>query len=123
MSLVRREKSFVAKNTLIDPHVNLCRLAASATIFCTKILSRAVAERVSWQEAFYGFCMSLNVAFLALVYHPAAEEAFSKSKKPSLSLPGNWLTFHSGITAAKCPSDGKTLEKCRNANLEFFVND
>ena len=86
MSLVRREKSFVAKNALIDPHVNLCRLAASATIFCTKILSRAVAERVSWQEAFYGFCMSLNVAFLALVYHPAAEEAFSKSKKLSLSL-------------------------------------
>ena len=30
--------------------------------------------------------MSLNVAFLALVHHPAAEEAFSRSKKPPLSL-------------------------------------
>ena len=86
-------------------------------------LCREQAERVSWQEAFYGFCMSLNVAFLALVYHPAAEEAFSRSKKPPLSLSGNWRTFHTSITAAKCPSDGKTLEKCRNANWVFFVND
>ena len=45
------------------------------------------AVRVSWQEAFYGFCMSLNVAFLALVYYPEAEEAFSSEVKSSSLSP------------------------------------
>lgn len=40
-TLVACLQSFVAKKALIDPHVNICRLAASATIFCTKIVSRA----------------------------------------------------------------------------------
>ena len=48
-----------------------------------------------------------------------AEEAFSSSEVKSSSL-SNWRTFPTcSITGAKCPSDGKTLEKCRNANGYF----
>ena len=70
--------------------------------FAQKFCRELSAERVSWQEAFYGFCMSLNVAFLALVYYPAAEEALARSKK-LLSLSPIGAIFAPSITAAKCP--------------------
>ena len=65
--------------------------------------------------------MSLNVAFLALVYYPAAEEALGRSKK-LLSLSPIGALFPLALlvlNVQRWKNFGK-MEKCKRI---FFVND
>ena len=93
---------------------------------CNNILHKnsvaSRAERVSWREAFYGFCMSLNVAFLALVYYPAAAEgALAEVDKKLLFLQLAQFSHPAlrVLNVQRWKNFGK-MEKCKRI---FFVND
>lgn len=118
-----------AKNSLIDPHV---RISVGLQPQCNNILHKKISVASKLGPRCCCACLlARGILWILYVFKCCifstcilpggrleAEEAFSSEVKSS-SL-SNWRTFLTcSITGAKCPSDGKTLEKCRNANGYF----